>query len=348
MRIVLNISAYGLAGVLTLGSWGCATTQSTGSSSGAPPPELAGDADFARGREALSRMGGCFLVDYNFSETKALAQGYTRDERVYDVNQKKTVLEWIYSVEEGKKIRLQHVLFALDEQGQFMEGSLLRHQAEDWEYAPAYYFEYQGQSRWKKVRVEKPQGQWARRVTNLDDGLRYQCVGAWVAHGQRLEWECGDNFAPIPGRETRDMKRSDYQALVRATRLVSFPSHFVERQKNVKTVVAGEERKPLAEEVGRNWYLRMPEKDCQQAMDFTKARGAYWRLLQETWAELFEQVDDFTEVTPPEAPPRFMKIMELEDEVLPRLADPAGKAEAKKRILEIIQTYRPAAAPKVP
>jgi hypothetical protein len=330
----------GIAAVVLVGLFGCATAaQETKAGAGGPSADQA--AGFVAGREALSRMGGCFIVDYNFSETRPLAPGYVRDERVYDVNETKTVMEWVYAIESGNTVRLQHVLFALDEQGRFNEGSLLRHQAEDWQYEPASYFEYQGGLSWTKVKVDASQGRWVRKITALDDGLRYQCVGAWERKGKRLEWECGDNYAPIPGRETRDMGRKDYQGLLRSTQLVVFPEHWVERQKNVKTVEEGTERKPLTEEVGRNWFLRVPDEQCAAIRSYAAEHQAWWNLLQETWEELYARVDGFAESKPTDRPPRFVQIGEIEERFYDRVGkDAQARAQAKKEILEVIEAYR--------
>ena len=334
------LARIGAVAVASVALFGCATPhQTTQAGDGARSSEQS--AGFALGREALSRMGGCFIVDYNFSETRPLAPGYVRDERVYDVNETKTVMEWIYPIESGDTIRLQHVLFALDEQGKFNEESLLRHQAEDWQYAPASYFEYQGGLSWTRVKVTDPEGKWVRKITNLDDGLRYQCVGAWQQKGMRLEWQCGDNYAPIPGRETRDMGRKDYQGLLRSTHLVVFPEHWLERQKNVKTVEEGTERTPLVEEVGRNWFLRVPDEHCAEVRRYVDERQAWLSLLQSTWEELYARVDRFAESKPADAPPRFVKIGEVEERYYSRVKnDEQARAEAKKEILEIIDAYR--------
>ena len=332
----LMFARIGAAAVLSLSLFGCAT----------PAQEMkAGDGvesqGAAPGREALSRMGGCFIVDYNFSETHPLAPGYVRDERVYDVNETKTVMEWIYPIESANTLRLQHVLFALDDQGRFTADSLLRHQAEDWQYEPASYFDYQGGLTWTKVKVTAPQGRWVRKITALDDGLRYQCVGAWERKGKRLEWQCGDNYAPIPGRETRDMGRKDYQGLLRSTHLVVFPEHWVERQKNVKTVEDGAARKPLTEEVGRNWFLRVPDEQCAEAQRFAAERQAWTDLLQTTWEELYAHVDAFAESKPTDAPPRFARIAEIEERYYDRVGkDEQARAAAKNEILEAIEAYR--------
>ncbi len=326
--------------VVLMGHFGCATAQQAQTAEAAAPRSEPSEA-FAAGREALSRMSGCYIVDYNFSETRALSPDYVRDERIYDVNDDKTVMEWIFPIESGNTLRLQHVLFSLDQQGRFNPESLLRHQAEDWQYAPASYFDYQGGLRWTKVKVTEPDGKWLRKITALDDGLRYQCVGAWQQKGKRLEWECGDNYAPIPGRETRDMGRKDYQGLLRSTHLVVFPVHWVERQNNVKTVEQGTERKPLAEEVGRNWFLQVPDENCSAIQRYVAERKAWWRLLQETWEELYAREEGFAESKPENGPPRFARINEIEERYYSRVEnDEQARSAAKKEILEVIDAYR--------
>ena len=42
---------------------------------------------FNRGANAIKSMAGCYLVDYNFTETESLKAGYERDQRIYDVNE---------------------------------------------------------------------------------------------------------------------------------------------------------------------------------------------------------------------------------------------------------------------
>src|SRR5688500_7576227 len=101
MRFNVTIFQVGLASALSLGLAGCAGPQQS-SRGQTSSPEVAAPAGLALGREALSRMGGCYIVDYNFHETRPLAAGYSRDERVYDINEKKTVMEWVYPVESGQ------------------------------------------------------------------------------------------------------------------------------------------------------------------------------------------------------------------------------------------------------
>ena len=57
------------------------------------------------------------------------------------------------------------------------------------------------------------------------------------------EWTCS-NHAPIPGRETRDMARADYQALDRTTRIVAYGTSWLERQESgSRTYRAGSRRR---------------------------------------------------------------------------------------------------------
>lgn len=315
---------------------GCASTPAL-----SKPPASA-SSELELGRDALSRMTGCYVVDYNYHETKSLKPQYAVDPRVYDANRTRTAMEWIVALDEGERhVRLQHVLFLLDEKGNLVADSMIRHQAEDWEYEPAWVWEYMGESRWKRNDTPNAKGQWVRRITNLDDGLRYQCLAPWQTAGARIEWQCGDNFSPIPGRETRDMKRSDYQGLVRATRIVVFPSSWVERQKNVKTIVKEGKREPLAEEVARNWYIRAPDSQCAEAAKWTEEHLPFWKLVQQTWASYFANNTEWREKPRGGGPPRWAKMAEVEERHFQSIASSAeAKDAARREIQQVIEEDR--------
>jgi hypothetical protein len=340
MKSSFTVTLAALLGALIAG---CATTKAP-----ATPPAAASrplpDGAKEIGRDAIARMSGCYIVDYSYHETKALKPGYTVDARVYDPNRTLTVMEWIFPLDQGKDhVRLQHVLFFVDEKGEVNQDSMIRHQAEDWERDPEWVWNYQGDHTWKKRTLQqRSTGQWVRRITNLDDGLRYQCVAPWRAVGTRAEWECGDNFSPIPGRETRDMKRSDYQALMRRSRLVVYPTSWVERQSNVKTIVRATAREPLAEEVGRNWYVRVADSQCAVAAGWARQHLPFWTLLQETWASYFARYDAWRERPPVKGtPPRWAKILEVEERHGARVAtDPAARAKAEREVRAIIEADR--------
>jgi len=293
-----------------------------------------------RGLAAIRSLTGCFLVDYSFVEVESLRPGYTRDPRVYDVNRDKSVKEWITAEQIApNRIWLQRILFAADLDRTVRMGSLLRHQSQDWEFGAAYLYDFAGPQIWQPRDLRATPHLWTRRVTNLDDGPRYQCAGAWTAGGYP-EWSC-DSYAPVPGRETRDMGRSDYQALDRRTRIVAYGSSFLERQNNVKTLHAEGVRTPLVRELGKTWYVRLPEGECAVGAAFSRDRAAYWGLLRENWDGVLNGAGPFVERTPAGQPPRFVKMFEVEEEFMGKdFTDPAVREAARARIRGVIDAYR--------
>lgn len=288
--------------------------------------------------DAIHSMAGCYLVDYNYVESVGIKPGYQRDTRVYDVNNDKAVKEWIYAEDlSPSRIRLQHILFSADQNGKVVAGSELKHQAEDWEYEPPHMYNYLGGAKWKTTPVAKSSGNWVRRITSLDDGLRYQCAAPWNLNNHYPEWTC-TNYAPIPGRETRDMGRKDYQGLNRTTRIVAYGNSWLERQENTKTIEKGEQHIPLAKEVGKNWYVRLPDNECSATKDFVKARKEFWSVLRETWNEVFKDGKPITEKDI--KPPRYAKMFEIEDTFIKQnLSDPNVRKQAKDAILKVIREY---------
>jgi len=304
-------------------------------------PASAADGSLERGLYAVRSMAGCFLVDYSFVEVESLQPGYVRDPRVYDVNRDKSVKEWITAEALApSRIRLQRILFAADLTGRVRPESLLGHQSEDWEHDSSLLYDFVRPQAWHVRDLRGTPGLWTRRITNLDDGLRYQCAAAWATGTGYPEWSCA-NYAPIPGRETRDMGRRDYHALQRHTRIVSYGSSWLERQDNVKTIEAGNGRAPLARELGKTWYVRLPDAECAAGEAFARDRRAFWALRREVWDSVLVGDGPFVERTPPGQPPRFVRMQEVEDEYLGRdLTDPAIRSAVRARILRIIEEYR--------
>jgi hypothetical protein len=301
----------------------------------------AADEQLERGRRAIQSLTGCYLVDYSFVETESLRPGYARDGRVYDVNRDKSVKEWITAEAlSERRLRLQRILFATDLGGALRPGSEIRHQSEDWEYGAPFLYDFVAPYRWEVKDLRASPGLWTRRVTNLDDGPRYQCAARWREDAAYPEWSCA-NYAPIPGRETRDMGRADYHALDRWTRIIAYGGSWLERQENVKTIHAGGGRAPLVRETGKTWYVRLPDTECAAARAFAAPRAAFWALSRETWDGVLTGRAPFAEATPPGQPPRFMKMYEVEERYAGRdLTDPAIRAEARERILRVIEAYR--------
>jgi hypothetical protein len=303
------------------------------------------DRQLARGRDAVQSMSGCYLVDYSYVEVEALQAGYARDPRVYDVNRDKSAKEWITAEMLSRRhIRLQRILFLSDLVGNIREDATIRHQSEDWEYDAPFLYEFIAPLHWQVLDLRATPGLWTRRVTNLDDGLRYQCAARWSEDRAYPEWSCS-NYAPIPGRETRDMGRSDYQTLQRGTRIVVYGAaqggSWLERQDNVKTIHGQTGRVPLVRELGKNWYVRLPDAECLDARAFAERRRAYWALLRETWESLLDGSRPFVERAPSGQPPRFVKMFAVADDAIARdLSDPAIRQAVRARILDVIEQYR--------
>jgi len=305
----------------------------------------ADETQLARGRQAVQSMTGCYLVDYSYVEVESLRPGYARDPRVYDVNRDKSAKEWITAEAlSPRRIRLQRILFLSDLGGGLRAGTEIRHQSEDWEYEAPFLYDFMAPLHWQARDLRATPGLWTRRVTNLDDGLRYQCPARWSEDRAYPEWSCS-NYAPIPGRETRDMGRSDYQTLQRGTRIVVYGAakggSWLERQDNVKTIHDDSGRTPLVRELGKTWYVRLPDSECAAGRAFAERRQAFWALLRETWDGLLDGTGPFVERAPPGQPPRFVRMFDLEDDALGRdLSDPAIRQATRARILEIIGEYR--------
>ncbi len=276
------------------------------------------------GQTALHSMSGCFLVDFSYVETESLKSGYAVDRRVYDVNRDKTIKELIYIDDVSPtRLRLQHVLFATDLDGKLAEGSELKHTGEDWEFQAPFIFDFTARNTWlvKDLR-QSNQGQWTRKITNLDDGLRYQCSAAWLATTAYPEWSCS-NYAPIPGRETRDMGRKDYDALMRTTRVVAYGNSWLERQDNIKVIDrSGAPKENLAKETGKNWYVRLPDSECKAGHDFADPRRSYWQITREAWDQVLIGDRAFIEKpASPGRPSRYYQFSELEEATLTQKAD---------------------------
>jgi hypothetical protein len=301
--------------------------------------------ELARGRQAVQSMTGCYLVDYSYVEVESLKPGYARDPRVYDVNRDKSAKEWITAeVLSPRRIRLQRILFLSNLGGALRAGTEIRHQSEDWEYDAPFLYDFVAPLNWQVRDLRATPGLWTRRVTNLDDGLRYQCAARWSEDRAYPEWSCS-NYAPIPGRETRDMGRSDYQALQRGTRIVVYGAaqggSWLERQDNVKTLHGDSGRNPLVRELGKTWYVRLPDSECAAGRAFASPRQAFWTLLRETWDGLLDGTGPFVERASPGQPPRFVRMFDLEDDALGKdLSDPAIRQATRERILETIREYR--------
>ena len=294
------------------------------------------------GQKTLHSIQGCYLVDFSYAETEALQAGYKIDERVYDVNRTQSVKEWIYIDDiSATRLHLQHVLFAVGLDGQVMEGSQLKHTGEDWEFEAPFLYDFSSPNTWD-VKSGVMANAWTRKITNLDDGLRYQCSAPFLANAYP-EWTCS-GYAPIPGRETRDMGRKDYDALDRVTRVIAYGNSWLERQDNTKVIDRGAARVPLARETGKNWYVRLPDTECAAAQSFVADRHSFWVLEREAWDQVLVGDRSFIEKgAAPGMPSRYYQMSELEQDTLDQkadLSDSSVRAGLIVKIKKMIQDFR--------
>jgi hypothetical protein len=291
--------------------------------------------DFERGLAQIQKLAGCYVVDYSFSEVESLKLGYVIDGRVYDTNLGKTTRELIIPIRKSPtEIRLQHVLFVTGSDGKAK--FVMKHQAEDWAYESPFLYEFVSPNSWIAKMLPPNSGAWTRKVTNLDDGLRYQCSATFDFSKEQPEWQC-ENFAPIPGRETRDMGRNDYNTLQRVTHFVDYGASFLERQRNIKTIFDAGKRIPLAREEGKNWYIRQPKSACAQALVWATPRLAFWEILREEWDKVFNEAKEIKELPSTNGKSRYISLGEIEESFYERVAnDPIAAHEARVKIREVI------------
>ena len=282
----------------------------------------------------VKSLAGCYLVDYNYSERKALASDYKLDPRVYDVSGF-AVKELVKVVDEGENfVRLQHFMQADSKQGKTL--FMMRHHAEIWKKNAQFKYKYignfDGQNRWD---VEALNGQWVRFVANLDDGLRYQCAGSWDEQSYHPKFSC-DAYSPIPGRETRDMGRKDYNTMQRHTSIELFGNSWLEKQINQKIIFDKGEKIPLAEEIGKVWSVRLHDSECSNVDQWANARQAFWDILADVWKEALDGSSDYHEIKLVDGSTRSHKIGILMRDYYKSVASNAEHRELVKEKLRII------------
>ncbi len=294
---------------------------------------------FEQGQDAILSLAGCHIVDYSYTETESLKDGYTIDGRVYDSNRNKTTYELIIPIQKSaNEIRLQHVLFMKDLKTGEVKG-LMKHHAEDWAFEANDHYQFVAPGLWQSV-GPSPAGTWVRKTTNLDDGLRYQCEGNWDFSVHHPEFNCA-TFAPIPGREIRDMGRKDYNTLDRTSRVIAYDYSWVERQENIKTIYQDGTQTPLAKEHGRIWYVKQNDEACSEAKQWALGNMAYWKVLMDTWEEYLGQGKDWSEVKAIDGMPRFAAMFAVEEKYANALrTQPELATEAKAEIRAIIEKYK--------
>jgi len=226
-------------------------------------------------QEAIKSQAGCYEVTFQYRETEGFVDGYQLAKP-----KKSMAVEWVTIEEDSsERISLQHVLVS--------GPAMIKHWRQVWEYEATTLFTFQGHNTWQKeIRVKNDvTGQWAQRVYNVDDGLRYECIADWNLKEGDEHWRCATG-APLPRRES---KRKDYTLLDRTNihRLVD--NGWVHEQLNSKVSVDGERRDVVAKEKGYNTYVKISDDQCQKAIDWWPKRRAAWRVIQRAWLDFYRE-----------------------------------------------------------
>lgn len=292
--------------------------------------------------DTVKNMTGCFLVDYSYSEHKVLDPEYILDSRVYDSN-RFAVKELIKNVsEDSSQVRLQHFMQADSHSGETL--FMMRHHAETWKKSPEYRYKYvgrfEGNDRWEVEELEANEDTWLRSINFLDDGLRYQCLGSWESDHKFSRFNC-NSYSPIPGRESRDMGRKDYNTLDRSAELTIYPSSWLERQKNTKIQFIDGQRTPLVEELGKVWSVRLPDSECSDVAAWADERQAFWNVLAQVWDEIYAEKMDFHEIKIVDDSSRSRKIAAIQEQYYKAIAkDPTIVETVKNALRDAINSHR--------
>jgi len=238
----------------------------------------------AKDRAAILALAGEYEVDFNFEETLALARGYELKEPYHSkATELVTVVE-----DRGDFISLQHVLVVRPEgeDGEPGEPRVVKHWRQDWTYEDTRLLEYQGRRVWKPrtISAEQAEGTWTQAVFQVDDGPRYEGIGAWVHDDGVSAWESNAAWRPLPRRERTT--RDDYHVMVSRTRLTHTPAGWVHEQDNSKLVLGegGAADVTLAREVGLNRYDRGESLDLGPAKAYWAKTAAFWADVRDAWA----------------------------------------------------------------
>jgi len=249
------------------------------------------EAGIQKDRERLLQMEGCFLTDYKFAETKILSEEYSEQEfqknsLLYDV----ATVEWIGLVEdEGDRLVFQRIM-RIDMGAE--QPYTFKHHAEEWTYEPSFVYDYLGGGVYSPRALDEDEalGTWKRDTKALDDGIRYQCVAPWKHPSDpRLKaiWSC-DNYAPIPGRETRDRGRKDYQGLDRHTEIQTHDWGWIELQRNSKVREQDTGHLAIASEWGNTTYTRVDDSECTEAKAYWEKRKDFWTIARKVWSDVLD------------------------------------------------------------
>lgn len=244
-----------------------------------PFAAIADDQKFAKDRAAILSMAGAFEVEFNFTETVSLAEGYEL-KKPY----KAKAQELVKLVEDtGKAITLQHLLVVNGGDGP----EVIKHWAQIWQYEDSRSLNYEGGKTWLPVvhTLEETKGTWTQFVTQTDDSPRYKAQGTWVHMGNTSTWTSKLSTRPLPRRDYS--KRKDYDLLVVVNHHIITPDGWVHQQDNRKLVSRNGERQFLCVEAGLNHYKRITDDTGKEGFEIAEKHWekthTFWKTVRDSW-----------------------------------------------------------------
>ncbi|MFT6178251.1 MAG: gas vesicle protein [Akkermansiaceae bacterium] len=234
---------------------------------------------FSCDRAAILAMVGKFEVEFNFTETVALAKDYEL-KKPYTAKAHELVK---VAEDKGRSITLQHLLVFEDETGP----SVIKHWAQIWKYEDAHTLTYEGKKTWLPVThsAEETKGTWTQFVTQTDDSPRYKAQGKWSHMGNSSAWTSSRSTRPLPRRDYS--KRDDYDLLMVVNQHIITPEGWVHHQDNRKLVSREGRSEFLCVEAGLNHYKRITDDTGKEGFAIAEKQWEksheFWKEVRSTW-----------------------------------------------------------------
>jgi hypothetical protein len=260
--------------VILVAASGCASHK-TASTPTSAAVGVASGCDPVRDHDAILMMSGTFDVDFEFEETRALAEGY----ELHETHQSGGSEVVIVLEESPSAISLQHVLLIAREGGPALP---MKHWRQDWVFEDTSLLEFRGNRVWehRTLSADEARCTWSQAVYQVDDGPRYESFGRFTYRTDgRAVWTSEETWRPLPRREYT--KRDDYDVLIATNRHVIGKDGWTHEQDNQKWVLA--EQHALVEERGLNTYRRVSLEDAEVARDFLVETGPFWADVRDEW-----------------------------------------------------------------
>jgi len=240
--------------------------------------------NLSRDRAAILSMAGAFEVDFNFTETVALAKDY-EIKKPYQAK----AHELVKVVEDsGSQITLQHLLVVEGETGP----TVIKHWAQVWTFEDPRSLNYEGNKTWHPLdhSPEETKGTWTQLVTQTDDSPRYKAQGSWSHRGNSSVWTSKLSTRPLPRRDYT--KRSDYDLLVVVNHHIITPDGWVHQQDNRKLVSRDGRHKFLCIEAGLNKYRRLTDDTKKEGFAMAEEEWdkthKFWTSVRHTWLNIIK------------------------------------------------------------